>query len=168
MSITYFVNDNPFFMISVYIQKIREKIGHDFLLLPSVTILVFDAEKKVLLVRHSDNNVWVAPGGMIEPDESPAQAAIREMQEETGCIVNLTKILGVYGGPEFQVQYQNGDKTGYVMIVFQAEIISGELIPDGDEIQDIQFFTFEETKSLTSGIWLPTVLNDIYTNKKFN
>ncbi len=166
MIITYFVNDIPFFMISPYIQKIREKIGHDFLLLPSVTILVFDAEKKVMLVRHSDSNVWVAPGGMIEPDETPAQAAIREMQEETGCIVNLTTILGVYGGPEFQVQYQNGDKTGYVMIVFQAEISTGELKPDGNEILDIQFFTFEETKTLPQGKWLPTVLNDIYTNKR--
>src|ERR1044072_474264 len=124
-------------MISSYIQQIREKIGHEFLLLPSVTILVFDAEKRVLLVRHHNNNVWVAPGGMIEPDEIPEEAARREMQEETGCRVRLTKTFGSYGGHQFRIRYQNGDQVGYVMTVYEAEIIEGELRPDGQEILEI-------------------------------
>lgn len=149
-------------MLSSYITKIREKIGHDYILLPSVTILVFDKANRVLLVRHANNNVWVAPGGMIEPDESPEAAAIREMEEETGCKVSLTNILGVYGGPEFRVQYQNGDRVGYVMIVYKAEIIGGSIKPDGREIHEIQFFSFEDTKALTKGTWLDSVLNDVF------
>ncbi|MGH7554556.1 MAG: NUDIX hydrolase [Longimicrobiales bacterium] len=44
----------------------------------SVTALLFDDEGRLLLVRHSSAVLWVAPGGMIEPDEDPAAAARRE------------------------------------------------------------------------------------------
>ena len=85
--------------MSPFLAQLRQKVGHDLLLLPSVTVLAFNAEGQVLLVRHANNNVWVAPGGMIEVDEAPAEAARREMGEETGCEVELLGILGVYGGP---------------------------------------------------------------------
>ena len=154
-------------MISSYIAQVREKIGSAFLLLPSVTILVFDRKKRVLLVRHHENKVWVAPGGMVEPDEAPDDAARREMQEETGCDVRLVQVFGSYGGPEFRITYQNGDQVGYVMTVYEAEITGGELKPDGQEILEIQFFSYEETKALDTGKWLPTVLKDVFENKRF-
>lgn len=103
-------------MGSQYIRRTKEKIGHE-LLLPSVTILLFNESDRLLLVRHSNRGVWVAPGGMIEPDEAPLDAAHREMKEETGCEVELLRVLGVYGGPEFRVTYENGDEVGYVMTV---------------------------------------------------
>jgi ADP-ribose pyrophosphatase YjhB (NUDIX family) len=56
----------------------------------------------------------------IEQGETPEQAAIREMREETGLIVRLTGIVGVFGGPDFVVRYENGDRTSYVMTVFEA------------------------------------------------
>ena len=134
-------------------------------MLPSVTILVFDEEKRVLLVRHHNNNVWVAPGGMIEPDEIPEEAAVREMQEEINCKVKLTRTFGSYGGPEFRITYQNGDQVGYIMTVYEAIIVSGELTPDGEEILEIKYFSYEDTKTLKTGEWLPVVLKDIYQNK---
>jgi NADH pyrophosphatase NudC (nudix superfamily) len=105
---------------------------------------------------------------MIEPDEIPEDAAVREMQEETGCQVKLTKTFGSYGGsafPAFRIRYQNGDEVGYVMTVYEAEIIKGALKPDGQEILEIQYFSYEETKQLNTGKWLPTVLKDVYENK---
>ena len=41
-------------------------------------------------------------------------------------LVELTGILGVYGGPEFEVNYSNGDKTSYVMTVFRGKSPLGE------------------------------------------
>ncbi len=149
-------------MTSQYVLQIREKIGNDFLLLPSVTILVFDKVERILLVRHHNNDLWVAPGGMIEPNETPENAAIREMKEETNCAVKLTTTIGTYGGPEFCMQYQNGDQVGYVMTVFRAEIINGELKPDGEEIHEIRYFSYEETKNLKTGKWLPHILKDVF------
>jgi len=102
---------------------------------------------------------------MIEPDERPEDAAIREMQEETGCVVELVGTFGSYGGPEFRINYENGDESGYVMTVYEAKIISGELKPDGEEILDIKFFSYEDTKNIQTGRWVPVVLKDIYENK---
>jgi ADP-ribose pyrophosphatase YjhB (NUDIX family) len=152
-------------MMSDYIQNIRSKVGHKLLLLPSVTVLVFDEQDRVLLVRHSDRNVWVAPGGMIEVDESPEQAAHREMLEETGCSVELQRIVGIYGGPEFRVRYRNGDEVAYVMTVFAAHITAGELRPDGQETIEAGFFSLAETQRLETGAWLPTVLQNAYAQK---
>lgn len=75
--------------MSPYLKRIRSLVGNELLLLPSVTVLVFDDEGRVLLARHSGTGRWVAPGGMVEPDECPSQAALRETREETGCEVEL-------------------------------------------------------------------------------
>jgi hypothetical protein len=46
-------------MISDYFRGLRAKVGHDLLILPSVTVLLFDDERRVLLVRHSNEGLWV-------------------------------------------------------------------------------------------------------------
>ena len=45
--------------------------------------------KKILLVKHNDYEKWVQPGGHIENDETPEEAAIREVYEETGIKITL-------------------------------------------------------------------------------
>jgi ADP-ribose pyrophosphatase YjhB (NUDIX family) len=157
----------PTIMVSGYLRNLREKVGHDLLLLPSVTVLVFDELKRVLLVRHVDRNVWVAPGGMVEVDESPTQAARREMLEETGCEVEISRILGVYGGPAFRIRYRNGDEVAYVMTVFEASIIAGQARPDGQETLEINFFSYTEVQQLATGNWLLTVLEDALASGAF-
>ena len=152
-------------MLSPYLANLRDKVGHDLLLLPSVTVLAFNPSGEVLLVRHANYNVWVAPGGMVEVDESPASAAHREMEEETGCRVELQGIVGVYGGPNFRVQYQNGDKVAYVMTVFEGLIVGGELRPDGVETLETRFFTYVETRQVQTGAWLPEVLRDAFARR---
>lgn len=152
--------------MSPYLTQLRKKVGHDLLLLPSVTVLVFNAANEVLLARHSDRNVWVAPGGMVEVDESPESAAVREMAEETGCQVQLGRLLGVYGGPQFRVRYQNGDEVAYVMTVFEAQIGAAAPTPDGLEILETRFFSYADTLRLATGAWLPTVLGDVFRKRQ--
>jgi 8-oxo-dGTP pyrophosphatase MutT (NUDIX family) len=85
--------------MSEYIRNIRSKVGSTMLQMPSVTIFNYDDTGQILLVKHADTGLWVAPGGAIEPGETPADAAVREMWEETGLLVRLVRILGVYVGP---------------------------------------------------------------------
>ena len=56
-------------------------------------------EDKILLVYRKDESHWEVPGGKVEEDESPTEAAIREAKEEIGVEVNLEKPF--YSG-EFQ------------------------------------------------------------------
>jgi len=103
---------------------------------------------RVLLAQNADNGLWMTIGGAIEPDETPADAAVREFWEETGLVVELTGLLGVFGGPEFRVTYPNGDTTAYVSSVFVGRRVAGELRPDGSETIALRFVSRPEIRDL--------------------
>ena len=81
--------------MSDYIRNLRAMIGTTVLEVPTVSVLVFDARDRVLLVRHAEGNDWTTPGGMMEPYETPADAAVRETWEETGLFVARADIVVV-------------------------------------------------------------------------
>ena len=56
-----------------------------------------------LLMRRADNGFWGLPGGFVEVGESVAAAARREVEEETGWVVELGRLIGVYSDPATQV-----------------------------------------------------------------
>lgn len=150
--------------MSPYVAALREKIGSGRLLLPSVTTLVFDEADRVLLVEHGDTGRWVAPGGGIEPGETPADAAVREMEEETGLRTRPVRVLGVFGGDAFVVRYRNGDEVAYVMTVFEAQVVGGTLRADGDEVVATAWFGADE---LPDGLapWAHVVLPTVMANR---
>lgn len=64
---------------------------------PSARVLVIDETGSVLLCRITDAldtkpPVWITPGGGIEPGEEPAEAASRELREETGVVVSSSAL----------------------------------------------------------------------------
>src|SRR5256885_17168514 len=96
--------------MSEHLLRIREKVGHDLLILPSAAVAILDDQGRILLGLHSDRSLWVMHGGLIEPGEVPADGAVREVWEETGLTVDLTGVLGVFGGEKLVVHYSNGDR----------------------------------------------------------
>jgi ADP-ribose pyrophosphatase YjhB (NUDIX family) len=126
--------------IAAYLKRIRQLVGHELLVLPSVAVLPRDADGRLLLVRIIDTGQWATIGGAIEPDESPEEAALRETEEEAGVTVSLDRILAVLGGPEFRITYPNGDQTSYVSTVFDATVVGGTPMPDGDETSAVQWW----------------------------
>jgi 8-oxo-dGTP pyrophosphatase MutT (NUDIX family) len=127
--------------ISPYVARLREKVGHDLLVLPSVAVLPRDEIGRILLVQIADTGQWATIGGAIEPDESPEEAAVREAEEEAGVVLVLGELLGVVGGPEYRMVYPNGDQTAYVTTVFDARVISGSPRPDGDETTAVSWWS---------------------------
>jgi 8-oxo-dGTP pyrophosphatase MutT (NUDIX family) len=132
---------------SPYVLALRNKIGHELLMLQSVSVMLFD-EGRVLLAQHRDTGLWVTIGGAIEPDETPADAAVRECWEETGMLVEPTEVLGVYGGPEFRILYPNRDLASYAVTVFEVRRIEGEPQPDGVEVAALRFVSRDEAATL--------------------
>jgi len=144
--------------MSGYLRGVREKVGHDLLLLPSAAVVLHDEKMRILLCLHADKNIWVTPGGLIEPGEQPGDAAIRETCEETGLVIELTGILGVYGGASLIIDYANGDRAAYVGTIFRGKITGGTLRPDGDETLDVRWFSREELKRVPHSRWLDTAM----------
>jgi 8-oxo-dGTP diphosphatase len=152
--------------ISSYIKALRRHIGSELIILPSVTAIIFDESGRILLAKHADTGRWVAPGGSIEPNEKPVDAVIRETLEETGLVVKPTKILGVYGGREFEVTYSNGDRVTYVMTVYECEIVGGELKPDISETLELRFVGATEIADLNLADWAKTALPEIFAGRR--
>ena len=72
--------------MSDYIKDIRSKIGNIPLMLPSVAAVILNGDGELLL-QEKTNEPWSLPAGMIELGESPKEAMVREVREETGLVV---------------------------------------------------------------------------------
>jgi ADP-ribose pyrophosphatase YjhB (NUDIX family) len=88
---------------------------------------IFDERReKLLLTRRTDNGQWCLPGGRVEAGESVSEACVREVWEETGLQVRITRLTGVYSDPNKLVIYPDGNKAHIVALSFEAEIVGGE------------------------------------------
>jgi ADP-ribose pyrophosphatase YjhB (NUDIX family) len=108
-----------------------------------VGAVVTDGHGRLLMIRRGHEpgaGLWSIPGGRIEPDETDAQALVREMLEETGLAVEVGPLLGSVQRPGL-----NGaviDIRDYV-----ATIIGGTLRP-GDDAADARWVTIGDLDSL--------------------
>ena len=86
-----------------------------------VRVIVFDEYNRILMVRqdHPERTVWMVPGGGIEEGENSAQAAVREVLEETGLEV---EILGLIWHVE-----EVSDRGQRFVNFFKARVAGGEL-----------------------------------------
>ena len=86
--------------------------------------------------------MWGFPGGAIEIGETPEQAAIRELKEETGLDVEVQSLLGVY--TDSDMRYPNGDQAHSICIAYRLKAIAGSLRCDQDETIDLKYFALDE------------------------
>lgn len=93
-----------------------------------------------LLLSHwaeADRRGWSMPGGGLEPGEHPAQAAVREVREETGYDVELDELLGidsiVVAGADRIVP---GPDLHALRVVYRAHVVGGELTHEVDGSSD--------------------------------
>ncbi len=128
--------------ISPHVARLRAAVGHELIVLPSVSVLPVDGTGRMLLVSPAgQHDGWHILGGAVDPGESPAQAAVRECHEETGARVRLTAVGGAFGGTDYEVTYPNGDRVAYVTTAYTASIVSGSPVADGHELADVGWFS---------------------------
>ena len=63
----------------------------------------------------------------MERGESADETCVREVLEETGLDVRVTRLVGVYTSPNILVEYPDGNKIQPVVFSFEAEVVGGEL-----------------------------------------
>lgn len=131
-----------------FIRELRARIGTTLLVLPSASAFILDEAGRALVVRHSHDGRWTLPGGCVEPDEAPESTIVREVREETGLVVEALSVLGVGGGPDYRLRYENGDEVSYVATVYHCRVAAGDVRPDGDEILETRFVGRRELADL--------------------
>ena len=104
-----------------------------------VGLVIRNIDGDILLERRSDNGLWGLPGGRIEPGESILQTALREAKEETGLTIVVTRLLGVYSGPEDRIVTFPDNVVQLVDILLEASIVSGNLVCSSESIE-LRFF----------------------------
>ena len=129
-----------------YWKRLRQKVGHDKVILLCAGAAILDSNNRVLLQKRTDKDCWSFPGGVMDLDESLEETAVREVREETGLDVTVKALIGIYS--KYNDEYQNGDKTQPVLAFFKCSIVGGELRCDGDETLELKYFDLNDKPEL--------------------
>jgi 8-oxo-dGTP diphosphatase len=110
----------------------------------AVDVVVRKGDGSILLIKRGKEPYkgrWALPGGFVECGETTEEAAVREVQEETGMAASICGLLGVYSRPD-------RDPRGHtVSICYAAEVGDGE--PEGgDDAAEASFFSLEAIENL--------------------
>lgn len=101
--------------------------------------IINDALDRVLLCHRRDYDLWNLPGGGVEHGESPWDAVVREVFEETGLYVEFAESLGIYNKPT----------QGEIVFSFRCNVVSGELALN-DGADRIEYFALNDIPQNTS------------------
>jgi len=104
-----------------------------------VDTAVINPEGQVLLIRRADDGLWAMPGGACDTGEIPAHAAARETWEESGYVVEITRLLGVFDGPRSGTQ----SSRHLYHILFAGVPVAGEA-RTSKETSEVAWFSWED------------------------
>ena len=91
-------------------------------------VLFFDSAGRVLLVDPVYKDTWEIPGGTVDADESPGQAAIREVLEELGLPLPLGRLLAVDWVPPSPQPSADQLMSEGVMMVFDGGVLTADQV----------------------------------------
>ncbi len=144
---------------SLYSSEDTKKFLRDRVARPGGSAVVAStSDGKVLLVKAYYKNYWSFPGGWIESDQTPLDAAIQEFKEEIGIDIKRESLSLL-----FMLNRQSEIMQSYQFIFKTSTIITKDMMTEvhlqEDEITDFKLATREEILenlddySVTVGLW---------------
>ncbi len=131
----------------------------DFLHVQIGANAIVERDGGVLLVRLNygpREGRWALPGGLVEEDETPEDAAVRETAEETGFDVELDGLLAAFHRPGSPI----------VIVTYRSHIVGGDLHIAPEEVSEAAFFPRDELPPLEEIAW-PSTINGLDAWKAF-
>lgn len=137
----------------------------------TASAIVFDAQDRVLLVHHNRIGLWLYPGGHVDVNEDPAQAAQREILEETGI---ATEVVGdemfvhpavtTHATPYTIIEMDvNDGKFGqhrHIDFVYVLRAVAGSLVSQATEVTGARWVPVAEVASLNTPPELPLLISN--------
>lgn len=118
-------------------------------------------DSKILLVRERSDNKWTLPGGWADVNESPSEAVIREIHEETGLEACVTKLAALYDKHKHKhpPQLPHAYKA-----IFICEAVKGSF-KTSIETSEIEYFEINSLPPLSLHRILPSQIERAYEHK---
>jgi len=133
-----------------YQFNLRQKVGHEMLLMPGASVAVVDDADRILLTLRRDSPVWCMPGGAAEIGSSFASTAVTELEEETGLRTQECDLIAFacISDPKIHVlTYPSSDVTHCFAMWFLVRRWTGELRESCDEVTSLEFFPRDKLPS---------------------
>jgi len=119
-----------------------------------VALAVAVKDKKFLLIKRGippKKGMWGSPSGFIEIGETPEEACLRELKEETGVSGKIVKLIGV-------TRREDEEIYGDMLIVkYLVKVDDEKPTPGGDEVEDARFFDVAELPSYYADLFKDVV-----------
>lgn len=117
---------------------------------PALTVdsVVFKKENnqvRVLLIQRDKppfEGMWALPGGFVEMDETLEEAALRELEEETGISEVMLSQLHTFGAPDRDPRHRT------VSVVYWGWLESNQQAIAGDDARSLQWFNISKLPDL--------------------
>nr|MDA3895508.1 NUDIX hydrolase [Desulfobacteraceae bacterium] len=106
---------------------------------PAICLVTIDKQERLLLVRRSVDprkGWWCLPGGFMELQETPEEAGLRELAEETGLSGKIDRLLGVTSN--HSTAYDTVMLTGFLIRSYAGDLHAG------DDADDARWFAYED------------------------
>lgn len=130
---------------SEYVTNLRAKVGTGLIMFPTVTAVVFNDLGEILLHQRSDTARWTLIAGLMDPGEQPADAVIREVEEETAVQVKIERLAGI---ALHEVTYPNGDQCQMVNSWFRCRAVGGTARVNDSESLAVGWFALDALPEL--------------------
>ncbi|MEV7830333.1 NUDIX domain-containing protein [Streptomyces subrutilus] len=116
-------------------------------IVPAVTAFVVNDAGDVLMERRSDNGRWGMPGGVQEIGENIAGTVVREVLEETGILVDVVGLVGIFTDPGHVIAFADGEVRQEFSLCFRARPVSGEIKVSSESLE-VRWIPRAEMESL--------------------
>ncbi|MFK3980812.1 NUDIX hydrolase [Micromonospora sp. NPDC050397] len=135
----------------------------------TASAIVLDGRDRVLLVHHRKSGLWLYPGGHVDPNEDPAEAAVREAREETGVEVELVgkpsfehpavrSIVAPFAIIEMDVADSRDGKHRHIDFVYVCRARTAALTAQVEEVAGAEWVAIGSVADLNVPQELPTLV----------